>query len=37
MFKHIPESLKEKIKGKEEQLEKAILELKEYAKKDLGE
>ena len=34
---NIPESLKLKLKGKEEELEKAISELKEYAKKDLGE
>lgn len=33
----IPDSLKAKLKGKEKELEEAILALKEYAKKDLGE
>ena len=33
----IPESLRSKLEGKEEKLEKAILELKEFAKKDLSE
>ena len=34
---NIPESLRSKLEGKEEELKKAILELKEFAKKDLGE
>lgn len=32
---NLPESLQIKLKGKEKELEKAVLELKEYAKKDL--
>ena len=35
MINHIPQSLKAKVKGKEKELEKAVLELKEYAKKDM--
>ena len=35
MINHIPQSLKAKLKCKEKELEKAVLELKEYAKKDL--
>lgn len=37
MIDKIPNSLKAKLKGKEKELEKAVLALKEYAKKDLGE
>jgi len=37
MIDNIPEELRDKLKGKEKELEKAILALKEYAKKDLGE
>ena len=37
MIDKIPDSLKAKLKGKEKQLEKAVLELKEYAKIDLKE
>ena len=37
MINKVPESLRDKIKGKEKELEKAVLALKEYAKKDLGE
>lgn len=37
MIDKIPDSLKAKLKGKEKQLEKAVLECKEYAKEDLGE
>ena len=37
MIDKIPDSLKAKLKGKEKELEKAVLTLKEYAKKDLGE
>lgn len=37
MITNIPPELKAKLKGKEKDLERAILELKEYAKKDLGE
>ena len=37
MIDKIPDSLKAKLKGKEKQLEKAVLELKKYAKEDLGE
>lgn len=37
MINKIPESLRDKLKGKKKELEKAVLALKEYAKKDLGE
>lgn len=37
MIDKIPEELRAKLKGKEKELEKAILELRDYAKKDLGE
>lgn len=37
MINNIPDSLKAKLKGKEKQLEKAVLELKEFAKEDLEE
>ena len=37
MIDKIPDSLKTKLKGKEKELEKAVLALKEYAKKDLEE
>lgn len=37
MIENIPEELRAKLKGKEKDLEKAILELREYAKMDLGE
>ena len=37
MINKVPESLRDKLKGKEKELEKAVLVLKEYAKKDLGE
>ncbi len=37
MIKNIPSKLKSKLKGKEKELEEAILALKEYAKNDLGE
>lgn len=36
MINNIPGELRAKLKGKEKELEKAVLELKEYAKKDLG-
>lgn len=36
MIKHIPDSLKDKLKGKEKELEEAILSLREYAIKDLN-
>ncbi len=32
-----PESIRAKLKGKEKELEKAILDLREFARKDLGE
>lgn len=35
MINNIPDSLKAKLKGKEKQLEKAVLELKGFAKEDL--
>lgn len=37
MINNIPESLKAKLKGKEKELEKSILALRDFAKKDLGE
>ncbi len=36
MINNIPPELREKLKGKEDELEKAILALREFAKKDLG-
>jgi len=37
MIDKIPDSLRKRLKGKEKQLEKAVLNLKKLAKKDLNE